>query len=99
MSFDQVKGKILNEFFDAEEVANLALGKRANFTYGKANPAKNRLNIERGDYVTEGARPLSAVSNAMRERPQRVEGRFFREPSQSPGGLRQAHGVPATIAD
>jgi len=99
MPFDQAKGKVPTEFFDAQDVAKSVLGKRANFTYGKADPAKDRLYIERGDYATEGAKPSSAESKAMRERLQRAEGRLFREPSQSPGGLRQARGVPATTAD
>ena len=99
MPFDQAKGKVINEFFVAQDVAISVLGKRANFIYGKAYPAKDRLNIARGDYATEGAKPLSAESKAMRERLQRAKGRLFREPSQSPGGLRQAPGVPATIAD
>jgi hypothetical protein len=99
MPFDQAKGKVPTEFFDAQDVAKSVLGKRANFTYGKADPAKDRLYIERGDYATEGAKPSSASSKAMRERLQRAEGRLFREPAQSPGGLRQARGVPATTAD
>ena len=93
------KGKVPTEFFDAQDVAKSVLGKRANFTYGKADPAKDRLYIERGDYATEGAKPSSAASKAMRERLQRAEGRLFREPAQSPGGLGQARGVPATTAD
>lgn len=99
MPFDQAKGKVPTEFFDAQDVAKSVLGKRANFTYGKADPAKDRLYIERGDYATEGAKPSSPASKAMRERLQRAEGRLFREPAQSPGGLRQARGVPATTAD
>jgi hypothetical protein len=99
MPYDQSKGKVPTEFFDAQDVAKSVLGKRANFTYGKSDPAKDRLYIERGDYATEGAKPSSAESKAMRERLQRAEGRLFREPAQSPGGLRQARAVPATTAD
>ena len=41
-----------------------ALGKRADFTYGRADPAKDRLYIERGDYAKEGAGLPSPAATA-----------------------------------
>jgi hypothetical protein len=77
MPYDYKKAKVPTEFFDAQDIAKSVLGKRANFTYGKADPAKDRLYIERQDYPKEGAGPPSAASTAMRQRLQRAEKRLF----------------------
>lgn len=83
MPYDYSKGKVPTEFFDAQDIAKTVLGKRAEFTYGKADPVKDRLYIERGDYATEGAGAPSASATAMRERLKRAEGRAFREPARA----------------
>lgn len=99
MPYDYQKGKVPTEFFDAQDIAKSVLGKKANFTYGKADPVKDRLYIERGDYATEGAGTPSAASTAMRDRLKKAEARAFRAPAQSRSGLPAMRGVPATTAD
>ena len=99
MPYDYTKGKVPQEFYAAQDVARNVLGKRADFTYGKADPMKDRLYIERGEYVKEGARPSSAESKAMRERLQKAEERLFRAPARSPSGSRQERAARATTAD
>ena len=87
MPFEPMKGKVPTEFFDAQDIAKSVLGKRAEFTYGKADPMKDRLYIERGDYATEGAGTASNAATEMRNRLKRAEARAFRAPAQSRSGL------------
>lgn len=98
MPYEVQKG-IQPEFLEAQSVANSVLGKNAKFQYGKADPAKDRLYIERGDYATEGAKPSSAESKAMRERLKRGEARMFPARRQSQSGLGQVRESLATTAD
>ena len=79
--FELKAGQVPSEFFDAQEVANRVLGKRAKFTYGKTDPEKDLAYIPKIDYPKEGAVDPSASSKAMRERLKRAEGRLFRQPS------------------
>lgn len=99
MPFEPMKGKMPTEFFDAQDIAKSVLGKRAEFTYGKADPMKDRLYIERGDYATEGAGTASNAATEMRNRLKRAEARAFRAPAQSRSGLPAKREVPATTAD
>ena len=99
MPYDYTKGKVPTEFFDAQDIAKSVLGKRAEFTYGKADPVKDRLYIERGDYATEGAGTASNAATEMRNRLKRAEARAFRAPAQSRSGLPAKREVQATTAD
>ena len=83
MPFDYSKGKVPAEFFDAQAIAKSVLGKRAEFTYGRADPIKDRMYIERGDYAKEGAGRPSDASTKMRQRIQRAEGRLFPERAEA----------------
>lgn len=98
MPYEVQKG-IQPEFLEAQSVASSVLGKNAKFQYGKADPVKDRLYIERGDYATEGAKPSSAESKAMRERLKRGEARMFPARRQSQSGLGQVRESLATTAD
>ena len=99
MPFEPMKGKVPTEFFDAQDIAKSVLGKRAEFTYGKADPMKDRLYIERGDYATEGAGTASDAATKMRNRLKKAEARAFRAPAQSRSGLPAKREVQATTAD
>jgi hypothetical protein len=79
MPYDYSKGKVPTEFFDAQAIAKSVLGKRADFTYGRADPVKDRLYIERGDYAKEGAGLPSTAATQMRGRLQKAEKRLFPE--------------------
>ena len=82
MPFDYQPGKIPPEFRDANQVARKVLGDKAAVTYGKADPVKDRLYIERGEYAGEGIGLPSAETTKMRQRLQRAEQRLF-APRQS----------------
>ena len=88
MPFDYSKGKVPAEFFDAQAIAKSVLGKRAEFTYGRADPIKDRMYIERGDYAKEGAGKPSDASTKMRQRIQRAEGRLFPERAEATAASR-----------
>lgn len=77
MPFDYQPGKIPPEFRDANQVARKVLGDKAAITYGKADPVKDRLYIERGEYAGEGIGLPSAETTKMRQRLQRAEQRLF----------------------
>lgn len=77
MPFDYQPGKIPPEFRDANRVAQMVLGNKASVTYGKADPVKDRLYIERGEYAGEGIGLPSADTTKMRQRLQRAEQRLF----------------------
>lgn len=98
MPFEYSKGQIPGEFLDAQAVAHELLGKQANFRYGKADPVRDRLYMERQDYLTEGARPPSAAATEMRGRLKQGERRMFPAPSQSSTRRRGALESAATTA-
>jgi hypothetical protein len=98
MPFEYNKGQIPGEFLDAQAVAHELLGKQANFRYGKADPVRDRLYMERQDYLTEGARPPSAAATEMRARLKQGERRMFPAPSQSSTRRRGALESAATTA-
>lgn len=98
MPFEYSKGQIPGEFLDAQAVAHELLGKQANFRYGKADPVRDRLYMERQDYLTEGARPPSAAATEMRARLKQGERRMFPAPSQSSTRRRGALESAATTA-
>ena len=85
MPYEYKAGMVQPEFQDAIGAAMDVLGNRARFTYGKADPMKDRLYISRDQYAAEGAGPPSASSTAMREKLKRTEQQMF--------GKREAESV------
>jgi hypothetical protein len=95
--FEMQKGKIPAEFLEAQKVANMMFGKKADIRYGKAEPNKDLMYMHRSTYAEEGARPPSPESQAMRTRLKKME--RVLQPSGLRGGLSQARPSPASSAD
>lgn len=94
--FDPViKGKIPQEFLDAQSAANKVLGKDAKIQYGKSDFEKDRLYMDRKQdpsvYSKAGATPMSAEQQALRQKLQGVEKFMFPESvSGIPGSVKAA---------
>jgi len=95
--FEMQKGKIPAEFLEAQKVANMMFGKKADIRYGKAEPNKDLMYMHRSTYAEEGARPPSPESQAMRTRLKKME--RVLQPSGLQGGLSQARPALASSAD
>jgi hypothetical protein len=95
--FEMQKGKIPAEFLEAQKVANMMFGKKADIRYGKAEPNKDLMYMHRSTYAEEGARPPSPESQAMRTRLKKME--RVLQPSGLRGGLSQARPALASTAD
>lgn len=85
------KGKIPQEFLDAQSAAKKVLGKDAKIQYGKSDFEKDRLFMDKSEYEGAGAKPMSAEQKARRAKLQAVEKFMFPESvSGIPGSVKAA---------
>jgi len=85
------KGKIPQEFLDAQSAAKKVLGKDAKIQYGKSDYEKDRLFMTKSEYEGAGAKPMSAEQQALRRKIQGLEKFMFPESvSGIPGSVKAA---------
>ena len=71
--FSMEKGKIPQEFLDAQSAAGAVLGNKAKIQFGKSDPNKDLMYMGRSDYGTEGGRGVSESAQAVRKTLKRMD--------------------------
>jgi hypothetical protein len=71
--FSVEKGKIPQEFLDAQSAAGAVLGNKAKIQFGKSDPNKDLMYMGRGDYTAEGGRGTSEAAQAVRKSLKRMD--------------------------